>query len=133
MKTTKAITSLGIWMDHSVAHLIEFNNAEMVSKKIEAKSSNGANKHGSHKGENSMNQKENHQQAEFYKILGTEILKYDRLILFGPTDAKLELFHLLSLDHHFDKIIIELKQTDKMTENQEHAFVRDYFSKHSNV
>ncbi len=30
---------------------------------------------------------------------------------------------------HFDKIKIETMQADKMTENQEHAFVRDYFSK----
>ncbi len=32
-------------------------------------------------------------------------------------------------DLNFSKIKIETKSSDKMTENQEHAFVRDYFSK----
>ena len=51
-------------------------------------------------------------------------------MLFGPTDAKTELFNLLKADHHFDKINIETKHADKMTENQQHAFVREYFFKH---
>ena len=29
----------------------------------------------------------------------------------------------------FKKIKIEIKQTDKMTENQQHAFVKEYFKK----
>jgi len=44
-----------------------------------------------------------------------------------------DLSHYLSCalkkDHRFADIVIEIKQTDKMTENQQHAFVRDYFSK----
>ena len=51
-------------------------------------------------------------------------------MLFGPTNAKTELLNLLKADHHFDKINIETKQADKMTENQQHAFVREYFFKH---
>ena len=49
---------------------------------------------------------------------------------FGPTNAKTELLNMLRTDHHFDKIDIEVKNTDKMTENQEHAFVKEYFLKH---
>ncbi|MBK8348850.1 MAG: hypothetical protein IPL08_15010 [Saprospiraceae bacterium] len=49
------------------------------------------------------------------------------VLLFGPTDAKAELLHLIQADHHFDKIKFEVKSTDKMTENQENAFVKDYF------
>ena len=30
-------------------------------------------------------------------------------------------------NHHFDKIKIGVKPADKMTENQQHAFVREYF------
>jgi hypothetical protein len=53
---------------------------------------------------------------------------YDEVILFGPTDAKSELYNLLKNDHHFDKIRIEVKPADKMTENQQQAFVKKYFS-----
>jgi hypothetical protein len=50
-------------------------------------------------------------------------------LLFGPTDAKVELLNILKADLSFSKIKIETMQSDKMTENQEHAFVKDYFSK----
>ena len=70
-----------------------------------------------------------HQQSEYYKKLGEIIKNYEGVILFGPTEAKVELFNTLKADHHFEKINIEVKQADKMTENQQHAFVREHFSK----
>jgi len=39
------------------------------------------------------------------------------------------LHNLLSADHNFAKINIKVKDTDKMTEHQQLAFVREYFSK----
>jgi hypothetical protein len=50
------------------------------------------------------------------------------VILFGPTDAKVELLNILRQDHHFANIKIETQQTDKMTEFQQHAFIKEYFS-----
>ena len=76
-----------------------------------------------------MHNKEQYQQSEYYKKLREAIKNYEAVILFGPTDAKVELFTTLKADHHFEKIKIEIKQTDKMTENQQHAFVREYFSR----
>jgi hypothetical protein len=61
--------------------------------------------------------------------LGEVIKNYKRIILFGPTNAKVELFDVLSEDEQFSKIKIEIKDTDKMTENQKSSFVTDYFSK----
>ena len=83
------------------------------------------------KSESLMHNKEQHQQSEYYKKLGEAIKNYESVILFGPTDAKVELFNILKADHHFDKIQIEVEQADKMTENQQHAFVREHFSKQS--
>jgi len=56
------------------------------------------------------------------------IKNYDEVLLFGPSEAKAELYNILKAEHQFTKIKIEIKQTDKLTENQQHAFVRDYFS-----
>jgi hypothetical protein len=53
---------------------------------------------------------------------------YDEILLFGPTDAKTELANILSENHYFDKIEINVMPTDKMTENQQHAYVHSYFS-----
>jgi len=52
---------------------------------------------------------------------------YDEVLLFGPTNAKNELVNILKVDHHFDEIKIEVKPADKMTENQQLAFVKEHF------
>ncbi|MBC8157073.1 hypothetical protein H7X64_02785 [Armatimonadetes bacterium] len=52
--------------------------------------------------------------------------------LFGPTDAKLELCNLLKGDLAFSKVKIETKSSERMSENQELAFVKAHFN-HSTV
>ncbi len=126
MKTDK---QLGIWMDHANAHVIEFTKEgseekEKVSKiELPAKSLDM----GPH--EKTVHNKEQHAQSDYYKKLSEIIIQYDEVLLFGPTDAKLELFNMLREDHHFEKVVIETKQTDKMTDNQQAAFVKEHFSK----
>ena len=123
-----ATKKLGIWMDHSNAHLMEFENAASGSKTLEPAVINQDNNEGMEKGEKTMHNKEQHELAAFYKQLGEVIKNYEEVLLFGPTNAKTELLNVLKTDHHFDKIKIEVKQADKMSENQQHAFVREYFS-----
>ena len=77
-----------------------------------------------------MHNKEQHLNLEYYKKLGEIIRKYEEVVLFGPTSAKVELYNMLQADHLFSKVKIEVQQADKMTENQQHAFVKNYFSKH---
>lgn len=121
--------NLGIWMDHSIANIMEFTNAPMETKTIESKFTHEVKGESLGKSENVMHNKERHQQSEYYRKLGEIIKNYDNVILFGPTDAKVELFNILKRNHLFEKIGIEIKQTDKMTEHQQYAFVKEYFSK----
>ena len=118
---------LGIWMDHANAHLMEYANP-IVTKIVTSNFTHEEKEKTLHKGESMMHNKEQHQQSEYYKILGESIKGYNDVLLFGPTNAKIELLNILQADLSFSKIKIETRQTDKMTENQEHAFVRDYFS-----
>lgn len=76
-----------------------------------------------------MHNKEQHQLADYYKRLGEVIKNYKGVVLFGPTDSKAELFNTLQADRHFEKIKIEVKDAGKMTEAQQHAYVKDHFSK----
>ncbi|GAB2616427.1 hypothetical protein GCM10027035_11030 [Emticicia sediminis] len=122
MKTTKY---LGIWMDNSTAHVIEFGQETAETNAIHSKQEQGTGKN-----ENLMHNKEQRLQTEYYKELGEVIKNYEEVILFGPTNAKVELMNILKEDHHFDNIKIEVKSADKMTDNQQIAFVKDYFSKH---
>jgi len=119
---------IGIWMDHQNANLIEFTQDPMETKTVHSKFTHEAKEDSLHQGENKMHTKEQHQQAEYYKELGKVIHRYESVVLFGPTDAKAELYNLLTADHHFSQVKIQVKPTDKMTENQQHAFVKEFFT-----
>lgn len=119
---------LGIWMDHANAHLIEFNNDNSDDKIISSKFTHQEKSDTLGKSENIMHNKEQQDQSDYYKKISAVIKDFNEVILFGPTSAKVELSNILKADHHFDTIKIEIQQTDKMTENQQHAFVKEYFS-----
>ena len=123
MITTK---NLGIWMDHSVAHLMEHTSTPIDTKVIETIFQN--KDHHSSNSENMMHNKEQQHQTEFYKKISAYIKEYDKVILFGPTDAKVELLNILTEDHALANIAIEVKQAVKMTDNQQLAFVKEHFS-----
>lgn len=126
MKNAK---KLGIWMDHSRAHLMEYSSENALTTTIESPYTQDVKGEMMGRNEHVMHQKEQHLQADYYKNLGFLIKEYDEVLLFGPTDAKLELHNMLKTDHHFDHVKIEVKPTDKMTENQQMAFVAAHFGK----
>ena len=124
MKTQK---DLGIWMDHSMACLLDAKSDPMTTKTISSSFTHHEKHRIANKGEGHMHNDEQQKQHAYYKEIGEAIRNYDRVVLFGPTKAKEELFNLLKKDHSFEKIKIEVKHSDKMTENQQHAFVKQYF------
>jgi hypothetical protein len=124
-----ATKKLGIWMDHSKAHLMDFSGVSIESSSIVSASTNQEKENSLIRGESQMHNKENQLQSSYYNKIGEVIRNYEDVILFGPTDAKTELLNILTTDHLFSGIIIKTRQTDKMTENQQYAFVKDYFLK----
>lgn len=120
---------LGIWMDHANAHLIEITKDTAVTETIESQFTHEAKEESLSRSENIMHNKEQHQQAEYYNKLGAIIRNYEEVLLFGPTNAKTELLNTLKADHLFENIKIEVKQAGKMTDNQQHAFVKEHFSR----
>ncbi len=125
----KPVKKLGIWMDHSIAHIMEFTSDPFEIKTIESKFSHQKKMESLVKSESLMHNKEQQELPSYYKKLSDVIKDYKRVLLFGPTDAKVELFDILCEDQRFSNIKIEIKETDKMTANQKNAFVREYFSK----
>ena len=121
---------LGIWMDHTNANLIAFTATPEAIEVITTAFTHEEKEQALGKSEHLMHNKEQQQQSAYYNKLREAIKEYDHVILFGPTDAKTELLNILKADQHFTKIKIEVQQADKMTENQQQAFVRAYFSKH---
>ncbi len=116
--------NLGIWMDHSTANLIDLNaeNSTISSPftflvKEEALS----------RSEHIMHNKESQMHEAYYKKIALEILKYNHVVLFGPTQAKKELHNFFKDDLHFKDIKIDIESADKMTDNEKNAFVLNHF------
>jgi sigma54-dependent transcription regulator len=129
MKITKPIHYLGIWLDHSIAYLTEYNGDTIEKETVKSTFTHQNKEETLNRSESSMHNKEQQTQRLYYQELAEIIKKYDEILLFGPTDAKLELFNMLKEDHRFDDINIEVENADKMTENQQHAFIKLHFSK----
>jgi stalled ribosome rescue protein Dom34 len=121
-------TKIGIWMDHSIAHLMEFSNNAFEVDTIESNFTHQEKMKSLLKGEEHLHQKEQQKQSKYYNKLMAVVKKYKEVILFGPTNAKEELFNVIAADTRFHNIKIQVKQTDKMTPREQHAFVRDFFS-----
>jgi len=124
MNTTK---QLGIWMDHSVAHLIKLTNGSTETNTIESQPEIQADQQIVYKDESHSLNKEKGQLTAYFRKLGDLILENDEVILFGPTEAKNELLNVLKENHLFDKIKIEVESADKMTDIQMTDFVKEHF------
>ncbi len=120
---------LGIFMDHTSALFINFPIDETTNHTMFSSFTKTAEHDSLEKSEQLTHNKEQHQQNEFYHKIGNEIRQYDEVILFGPTNAKTELLNVLKKNHLFASINIQVEHTDKLTENQKSAFVKNYFIK----
>jgi hypothetical protein len=120
--------NIGIWMDHSDAEIIDINN-ESNSSSIKSEFTSDTKEAAMQKGEYLMHNKEQQLHEAYYNEIGDEILKYDHVLLFGPTNATTELYNHLNKDLHFKDIKIDIEPSDKMSENEKFAFVRDHFQK----
>jgi stalled ribosome rescue protein Dom34 len=117
----------GVFIDHSSAHIMVVSGSSLNSTRIESSFTAEKKQSTLAKNENLMHQKEQHEQSGYYKKIAKALSNLDEVLLFGPTDAKRELANLLKADHRYSKIKIDLKESDKLSENQQHAFVKTYF------
>ena len=100
MKTQK---NLGIWMDHSTANLIDINSKNEY-RSIVSKFTSETKEKALNRSESLMHNKRQQMHEEFYEKIGAEILKFNHVLLFGPTNAKVELHNYLNKNLHFKNI-----------------------------
>lgn len=116
-------------MDHANAHLMEISIHTMISTLISSDFAQEEKEQAIKKSEHLMHNKEQQSTTKYYDQLKVIIQQYNDVLLFGPTNANVELYNLIKQDHHFDQIHIKVEHADKMTIKQEHAYVTDYFSR----
>lgn len=113
------IPSISLESKHDSGHIpVEIINSQFTAEQKQAIS---------HKGESHLHNKEQQLQDAYYLQLCDALSAYQDILLFGPTDAKAELLHVMQKDQRFSGSMIETKSSDQMTENQQFAFVRKHF------
>ena len=125
----KSLKRLGIWMDHSTANIMELSNDKVISVTLDSTPAFPEQIENLRMDERLMHNKVKNEQSDFYEKLSYIINDYDEVLLFGPTEAKTELFNLLKDNRRFEKIKISVEPTDKITENQQHAFLKNFYKK----
>lgn len=124
MKTQK---NLGIWMDHSIAYIMEMKNDSIITAVVKSEFTSQERKHSLAKNENLMHHKQHDLIASYFKEIEDHIQGFDEVILFGPGNAKNELFNHLANNPLFGNVEITVSSSDKLTENQRKAYVKDHF------
>lgn len=120
----KTNNNVGIWMDHSTANLIDINSNNNT---INSEFTFDIKEEALSRSESLMHNKRQQLHEAYYKEIADVILKYDNVLLFGPTNAKTELHNYLKKDLHFKDVKIDIESADKMTDNEKDAFVRNHF------
>ena len=118
---------IGVYLDHSQAHFVNFHTDSENVEPIDSDFTHFEKEKTLSKSESGMHNKEQQELGTFFKKIAKVISNYDDVLLFGSTDAKVELFNYLRSEHKYDKIKMEVKSTDKLTENQEFEFVKNHF------
>ena len=137
---------VGIWLDHREAFVISLvkdqpfadGNQEMIER-IESdierrvKLSGGSRTRKTPYGpqEISVDSKQEDrfklQMREYFKEILLRIIDADRILVFGPGEAKIELKKEIEKSKRFANIIKEIESADKMTKRQIAAKVRAFF------
>lgn len=115
---------LAIWMDFSIAYLMEFTNNQVTTVTIE---SGGNHFKGMHKSQidcNSLNFPNQEQLSSYYRKISGYIIDYEEVALFGPSGSKNELFSILLLNPLFDRINMSAKDAVKMNDSERELLIR---------
>ena len=115
-------------MDHSTANLIDLSSKKK-SHTIFSEFTFDTKEEALSRREKSMHNKRQQMHEAYYKEIVDKMLNYDHLLLFGPTNAKSELYNYLNRDLHFKDIKIAIESAVKMTDNEKNAFVKNHFEK----
>ncbi len=122
MKTNKGV---GIWMDYSSAYIMEMMGDEIVTTEVTSDFTWEEKQHSFFRNEGLMHKKERQLVTEYFNKIREKIAGSEAVLLFGPTEAKNELFNLLTANPQFKHVNIRVKTTDRLTENQRKSFFKN--------
>ncbi len=121
--------NVGIWIDHKKAVIVSASpdgvTAETVTSEVGSHSHYSAGQEGG--GEKKYEGRHREHLEQYYDEAIRRLGQPERLLIFGPGEAKLELKARLSHSKPLLERTVELETTDKLTDPQIVAMVRKHF------
>ena len=121
----KPLRKMAIWMDYSKAHIIEFTDKAREIDIIEIHKNQNTYDQNPHL--NHQNQVGEENRKAFFKKLSHCMEGYDKVLLFGPTQAKNELSNLWQENKKNTLKDMDVITTGRLSEHQRCRFVNNYF------
>jgi hypothetical protein len=128
-------SSIGVWIDKTKAMIISPERIiETIPSEIDIRPRiEGQGKEYGRLGsqflslEKSKQNRLQQQEIKFLKKVCKEIKAYEQILIYGPAQMKNKLEQYIIEDHSMKDKFVEVRKTEKMTENQLVAFVREFF------
>jgi hypothetical protein len=130
--------SVGMWVDHKRAYLVQIVDSEESAKEIRAEHEDIEVPQGKTKSptgfglqefsqEKTIQQRRKAELREYYHRIMAELKSASRIYIFGPGEAKNELVKEMQRTNGIAARIVAVEPADKMTTNQIAAKVRQRF------
>jgi hypothetical protein len=120
---------VGIWIDHKRAVIVSASAGGVTTKTLESDVEGHPRYSGQQDGGGEKKYEERHGQHldQYYDDVISELGQPEALLIFGPGEAKLELKERLSRSKAPSERTVDIKTTDKLTDPQIVAKVREHF------
>ncbi len=127
---------VGIWIDRAKAHIIDEGNGtfETIESNVSEFNPSGGSPantpYGKQdaSGEKELQNEKREQMKKYVRELADKLADSDRIVIFGPAEAKLELAKEIESSHELKDKLQGVETADSMTDNQLREWVRNYFN-----
>ncbi|MFH1837825.1 MAG: hypothetical protein ABH862_06925 [Candidatus Omnitrophota bacterium] len=129
---------VGVWIDHEKAFIVTLSGKEVSVKKIGSKVEPHYRLSGGYRGksqsgtssvsERTPEERHKHQLHSYYQELLKMLKINEEIFIFGPGEAKTELTKELNKAKEFEHKIAGVETSDKLTEKQIIAKVKNFYS-----
>ena len=120
---------VGVWIDHKKAVIVSITEGTVTTSTL--KSDVGSHPHYSGSleggGEKKYEQRHNQDLDRYYDAVIGQLGQPDALLIFGPGEAKLQLKERLGRSTVSSESIVAVESTDKLTDPQIVAKVKEHF------
>ena len=120
---------VGVWIDHKKAVIVSIAAGRVTTRTLESDVGPHPHFSGSQEGggEKKYEERHSHELDRFYDDVIRQLGEPDALLLFGPGEAKLQLKDRLGRSSALSECIVAVETTDKLTDPQIVAKVKEHY------